>query len=450
MTNQQLVTEVAEVIMIEHSAHLSGTVPVAGAKNAVLVIMLSLLLAKGKSVLKNVPDLSDVRHMISLLEDLGATVTFDAEQKVLTVDTTNFSGYTVRQQTMQKMRASILVLGPLLVRQQRAEIALPGGCVLGLRQLDYHFENFRRLGAIVTQDQQQLLAIVPASGLQAQRLALDYPSVGATENLLMAATLTPGTTEIVNAALEPEVLDLIQVLQLMGADIAIELPATIKINGVAALRPVVYTIMPDRLEAGCLLLAAAATGGELFLPNISPNLLDIVLFKLLEMGHTIQAERGQPGIWLKAARNPKAVSFKTAPYPGFPTDLQAPMLAAQCTAFGVSQIEETVYENRLTHVRELIKMGAQIQFTNTKATITGVDDLYGTEVVASDIRASFALILAGLIAQGRTIMHGITHFRRGYDGMERKLQTLGAKITISNLAELNPALKPSGLSAERL
>ncbi|HLB40484.1 MAG TPA: hypothetical protein VJJ83_01715, partial [Candidatus Babeliales bacterium] len=158
----------------------------------------------------------------------------------------------------------------------------------------------------------------------------------------------------------------------------------------------------------------------------------------------------QPGIWLKAARNPKAVSFKTAPYPGFPTDLQAPMLAAQCTAFGVSQIEETVYENRLTHVRELIKMGAQIQFTNTKATITGVDDLYGTEVVASDIRASFALILAGLIAQGRTIMHGITHFRRGYDGMERKLQTLGAKITISNLAELNPALKPSGLSAERL
>lgn len=450
MTNPaSLYPDATEVIIIEQSTNLSGTVPVAGAKNAVLVMMLALLLAKGKSVLKNVPDLADVRNMIRLLEDLGAVVTFDATQNILTVDTTNFDGYVVNQQIMQKMRASILVLGPLLARQGRAEIALPGGCVLGLRQLDYHFDNFRRLGASVLQDQQQLLATVPAGGLQAQRLVLDYPSVGATENLLMAATLTPGVTEIVNAALEPEVLDLVQILQLMGAQIKIELPATLKISGVAALQPVEYTVMPDRLEAGCLLLAAAVTGGEIFLPNISPNLLDIVLFKLTEMGHAVRSERGQPGIWLKATAQPKAVSLKTAPYPGFPTDLQAPMLAAQCTAFGVSQIEETVYENRLVHARELIKMGAQIQFTNTKATVTGVDSLYGTEVVASDIRASFALILAGLVAQGRTVMHGIHHFRRGYDGMEHKLQALGAKITVSSQPELHLSALAVNLSAEK-
>ncbi|HLB93717.1 MAG TPA: UDP-N-acetylglucosamine 1-carboxyvinyltransferase [Candidatus Babeliales bacterium] len=438
MINQaKLEIKTEDLVLIERSLKLAGEVQISGAKNAVLVIMLAVLLADGKSVLSNVPDSADVNYVIKLLADLGAVVNFDRALKIVSIDTTNVNKYSVDQQIMQKMRASILVLGPLLMRQGRAEIAMPGGCVIGGRPLDYTLDNFRRIGAEINLSNQLLVAHAP-QGLQAKRIVLDYPSVGATENLLMAATLISGTTEIINAALEPEVMDLVQMLAKMGAKIEICAPATIKIIGVRKLNPVEYTVMSDRLEAGCLLLAAAVTGGEIFIPNVDPNTLDIFLFKLTEMGHEIKTERGKFGIWLKATNNPKAVSIKTAPYPGFPTDLQAPMTAALSIAFGTSVIEETVYENRLIHVRELRKMGAQIQNTDTKAVITGVENLYGTEVVASDIRASFALILAGLVAHGRTVMSGVAHFRRGYDGMEYKLQSLGAKISVCSFQDLTP------------
>lgn len=438
MINQaKLEIKSEDLVIIERSLKLSGEVQISGAKNAVLVIMLAVLLADGKSVLSNVPDSADVNYVIKLLADLGAIVVFDRKLKIVSIDTTNVNKYSVDQQIMQKMRASILVLGPLLVRQGRAEIAMPGGCVIGGRPLDYTLDNLRRIGAEINLNNQLLVANA-SQGLQAKRIVLDYPSVGATENLLMAATLIAGTTEIINAALEPEVMDLVQMLTKMGAKIEICAPATIKIIGVKKLNPVEYTVMSDRLEAGCLLLAAAVTGGEIFISNADPNTLDIFLFKLTEMGHEIKTERDKLGIWLKATNNPKAVSIKTAPYPGFPTDLQAPMTTALSIAFGTSMIEETVYENRLIHVRELCKMGAQIQNTDTRAVITGVENLYGTEVVASDIRASFALILAGLVAHGRTVMSGVAHFRRGYDGMEHKLQSLGAKISVCSFQDLAP------------
>jgi UDP-N-acetylglucosamine 1-carboxyvinyltransferase len=266
--------------------------------------------------------------------------------------------------------------------------------------------------------------------LKSANLILEYPSVGATENLLMAATLTPGTTRIVNAALEPEVLDLIAIVSKMGAKISIIPPATIEIEGVTHLKPVEHQIMYDRLEAGGLLLATAITGGNIHLPQACGNLLDVFLLKLQEMGHYIETGPQSNGIRLIATKTPRAVSFTTAPYPGFPTDLQAPMMVAQCLAAGKSEIHETVFENRFLHVRELEKMGAQITLKGDRAVVTGVETLYGSNVIATDIRASCALVLAGLAAQGTTTMSGINHWKRGYDALEKKLESLGARINL--------------------
>jgi len=413
-----------EFITIEQSLHLNGTIRLSGAKNAVLVSIASLLLTEGESVLFNVPCSDDIFQMMALLEDLGAIVHFDQTEKKLTVDTTNVIHYKVDALRMQKMRASILVLGPLLARFGKADIALPGGCILGARPIDYHLKNFKRMGA--TFEQEGLFLRGSVTALQAQRLVLEYPSVGATENLLMAACLTKGTTSIVNAALEPEVLDLIKILRSMGAHIAVHAPATIEVQGVDKLNPVEHTVMFDRLEAGSLLLAAAVTGGSIMLPDADSTVLDVFLMKLEEMGHTISI--GAKGISLLAAADPKAVSFKTSPYPGFPTDLQAPMMVAQCLAQGISEIEETVFENRLVHVAELRKMGAQIEVSGTKATVTGVKQLRGADLVASDIRAACGLVIAGLVAHGTTTISGVHHIKRGYDALDKKLIQLGASL----------------------
>lgn len=415
-----------EIIIVESSPNLSGSVSLSGAKNAVLVIMASLLLVKGRSTLHNVPDSSDVEQMIKLLSSLGAIVTFDRVNHRLVVDATNLENYNIDHAVMRKMRASVLVMGPLLARLGRITLTYPGGCVLGARPIDYHIKNFKRMGVIIHEDDSFLTAATDS--LQGRRLVLEYPSVGATENLMMAATLAEGTTRIVNAALEPEVLDLIGALKAMGAKISIQAPATIEIVGVSKLNPIEYTVMHDRLEAGTILLAAAITGGEVIVPNFSFEHLDVFLFKLEEMGHVIKTVDNQ--IVLKAAKYPRAVSFKTAPYPGFPTDLQAPMMVAQCLAEGVSLIEESVYENRLVHTIELQKMGAQVKVEGTRAHITGVNELYGADVIATDIRASAALVLAGLAAQGRTIISGVHHFKRGYDRLDEKLVKLGAKISL--------------------
>jgi len=424
-----------EIILVESSRdNISGEVSLSGAKNAVLVIMASLLLVKGKSTLKNVPDSADVEQMIKLLTSLGVIVFFNKTINTLQIDATNLESYSVDHVTMRKMRASVLVMGPLLARLGRINLTYPGGCVIGARPIDYHIKNFKRMGVAIHEEDGLLTATT--SGLKAQRLILEYPSVGATENLLMAATLAQGVTQIVNAAIEPEVLDLIAALKQMGAKIDIISPATIVITGVDQLNPIIHTVMNDRLEAGTLLLAAAVTGGEIVIRNMSSDHLDVFLFKLEEMGHIVKTY--DDIIAFKATKYPRAVSFKTAPFPGFPTDLQAPMMVAQCLAEGTSVIEESVYENRLVHALELQKMGAQIKLeSSTRAIITGVNELYGADVIATDIRASAALVIAGLAAQGTTQISGVNHFRRGYDGFDGKLRQLGAKVNIIQINSAN-------------
>jgi UDP-N-acetylglucosamine 1-carboxyvinyltransferase len=415
-------------LKIEQSKKLEGTVELVGAKNAVLVIMASLLLTSGKSTLKNVPCSADVLHMIKLLEELGALVEFFPEKHVLVVDTTPVDKWKVSPDIMKKMRASILVMGPLLARFGFADIALPGGCVIGTRPIDYHVKNFKKLGVTIKTDGDYLHAQV--KDIQPKKIVLEYPSVGATENIMMAAVLAQGATKIVNAALEPEVMDLIAVLQKMGAQIKIDAPATIIVQGVQDLQPIEHAIIADRLEAGTLLAAVAATGGHVYLPHAPAYALDVFLLKLEEMGHVIEIGENEVGVRLKACANPKAVSFKTGPYPGFPTDLQAPMMMLQCIAEGESTIQETVFENRLVHTRELQKMGAQIEIEHNTAKIKGVEELFGAQVIATDIRASAALVIAGLVADGTTIMTGIKHWKRGYEALEKKLAALGANIQL--------------------
>jgi len=424
---------------IEQSPALHGTVPLVGAKNAVLVIMASLVLTRGKSRLKNVPASADVLQMIRLLEELGASVTFFKDEHELEVDTTGVDRWQVSPDIMKKMRASVLVMGALLARFGRADIAMPGGCLIGDRPINYHLSNFEKMGVIVEQSGEFLCARV-SKNMAARRLVLAYPSVGATENIMMAATAIAGTTRIVNAALEPEVLDLVAVLQKMGAHIAILPHGTIEITGGADLKPIVHSVIMDRLEAGALLLAGAITGGNVYLPDAPAYALDVFLLKLEEMGHTIEVGAHEVGIRLIATNSPRAVSFKTGPYPSFPTDLQAPMFALQCLADGESVIEETVFENRLLHARELSKMGAQVTVEGNKAVIKGVEELYGTQVIATDIRASCALVLAGLAARGSTIVTGVHHWKRGYDSLEQKLRALGGYVVLHEDEQLNGEL----------
>lgn len=414
---------------IHASGPLSGTVHVNGAKNAVLAIMTSLLLTRGKSLLHNVPVLTDVRYMCDVLHALGAYVAFDSENNQLLVDTTHVDKFHVSAELMRKMRASVLVMGPLLARFGKAQLAFPGGDLIGSRPIDFHLTNFQKMGARVIQEGDILYVDAP-TGLRNALCVLEYPSVGATENIMMAAALTPGITRIVNAALEPEVLDLINALRSMGAHITILPPSTIEIEGVATLHPIEYRIMPDRLEAGSLLLAAAITGGSITIPNAQPQVMDVFLYKLEQMGHHVTCDISGRGVSLQATSMPQAVSFTTDTYPGFPTDLQAPMMAAQCLAQGESIIFETVYENRLIHVPELRKMGAQIEIVKDRAYVRGVDTLYGTKLIASDIRASCALVLAGLVAQGITHVSGVDHWQRGYQDLEYKLGALGAHIAL--------------------
>jgi len=420
-----------QCVVIEKSMPLHGEAQLAGAKNAVLVIIASLILASGKSRLTSVPVSDDVYNMIALLNNLGAQTQFDAEHGILDVDTSTITSYTVSPEIMKKMRASILVMGPLLARFRKANVALPGGCVLGARPIDYHLRAFAKMGATIEMAQDYIKASAP--NFHAERLILEYPSVGATENIIMAAALTPGKTTIVNAAIEPEVLDLIEIMAKMGAQIRITPPATIEIEGVKELKPTEHAIMLDRLEAGSLMLAAAMTGGSISLPTAPAWSMETFNEKLCDMGHTITVGSRGIGLTFTATKYPKAVSIKTMPYPGFPTDLQAPMLAAQCLADGVSTIHETVYENRLVHVRELQKMGAQITIDGQIATIKGTDTLYGAHVIAPDIRASAALVIAGLAAQGQTVMTGIHHLHRGYQDFEKKIAALGGKIYIRDI-----------------
>lgn len=425
-----------KILQIIPSEPLHGIVELSGAKNAVLVTLASLILTSGKSILKNVPFSDDVMHFIVLLKDLGAEVSYDTEKNIILVDTSTLNNFTVPESMMNKMRASILVMGPLLARFGKANVAMPGGCSLGARPIDFHLKGFKRMGVEVNFNGQHLSAKTVES-LRSTKYILEYPSVGATENILMAATCANGTTMIINAALEPEVLDLIGVLKKMGAKISLDAPATIYIEGVSQLHPIEHEIMPDRLEAGSLLLAAAITKGSMTLPNARANELDVFLQKLEDMGHELVIGDDGVGISIKATSHPQAVSFRTAPYPGFPTDLQAPMLAVQCLAEGVSTVHETVFENRLMHVKELQKMGAQITLEcNEVAVIKGTNKLFGANVTAPDIRAGYALLLAGLVAHGKTYISGIHHLMRGYHNFDEKLRRVGADVSLGSVNEI--------------
>jgi UDP-N-acetylglucosamine 1-carboxyvinyltransferase len=422
-----------EFILVKKSMPLTGEVLVSGAKNAALPIMASLVLTSGISVLKNVPNLTDIQSMVGLLEELGAVINADYTSGILTVDTTHINRWQVSEEMMQKTRASIVILGPLMARFQCADLAFPGGDAIGARPIDYHLKNFKKMGAVITHTSN--LISLKAEKLIAQRFVLDYPSVGATQNILMAAVLVPGVSHIVNAAIEPEVMDLIGILQKMGAQISLEYPATIKIFGVEKLHAVTYEIMTDRLEAGALLIAAAITGGDISLPNACAQDMELFLMKLEEMGHKVIV--GQPtGIRLIACQNPQTVSFKTAPYPGIATDLQPLIMIAQAVSEGKSEMIETVFENRFLHVPYLQLMGARMEVLGShKAIVTGVKKLQGATVIATDIRASCALVLAGLVADGQTRVYGVSHWRRGYESMDQKLRFLGAGIEFVKIME---------------
>ncbi len=415
-------------IYVKQSGPLQGQVSLDGAKNAVLVIMASLLLTSGKSILKNVPALSDVDAMIRILESLGARIFFDRDTNTLEVDTTHLQPGSIDQDHVKKFRASFLILGPLLARFKDVVLALPGGDEIGARPLDYHIKNFIKMGASVEYVQGLLQA--RATQLLAHKVVLDYPSVGATENLMMAMVLTPGRSSIINAALEPEVLDLIAVLNKMGGRIAVVAPAMIYIDGVSQLNPIEHTVMPDRLEAGSILVAGAISGGDVYIPDAVVKDMDLFLMKLEEMGNVVTCNPSGIGVRLKAGKNQKAVSFKTAPYPGFATDLQPMMMVAQAVAAGSCTIFETVFENRFLHAPELCKMGADIYASGHFAKITGVRTLQGTQVTATDIRAACTLALAGLVAQGETKVYGLHHWKRGYETFDEKLRMLGAIIEL--------------------
>jgi UDP-N-acetylglucosamine 1-carboxyvinyltransferase len=416
-------------ILVKKSLPLTGQVFVAGAKNAALPILASLILTSGTSVLKNVPDLTDIRSMIQLLEELGAIVTTDFSQGQVTVDTRGICRWKISEQLMKQTRASIVVLGPLLARFHAADVAFPGGDAIGARPIDYHLKNFKKMGATI--EQVGNLLSLRVEKLSPQRFVLDYPSVGATQNLLMAAVLIPGVSHIVNAAIEPEVMDLVAVLQKMGAKISLEYPASFKITGVTSLHPVTHQIMPDRLEAGGLLIAAAITGGDITLHHAHAQDMELFLMKLEEMGHTIFID-DQGAIRLQASKNPQAVSFKTAPYPGIATDLQPLLMIAQIVAQGKAEAIETVFENRFLHVPYLQSMGACIEPFGQKVVVTGVSKLSCADVVATDIRASCALVLAGLVADGDTKVFGLSHWKRGYENLDQKLRSLGADIELKN------------------
>ena len=418
-------------ILVKQSQSLNGQVKINGAKNATLPIMASLILTSGENILENVPNSSDIKQMIKLLEDLGAKVFFDPSKNYLHIDTSQINNFEVKPEIMNKMRASILVMGSLLARFGKAKVAMPGGCLIGARPIDLHLKGLKKMGTQIKID----TPFFDASFLDKKnpvesKIILEYPSVGATENITMLACLKNGKTKIINAALEPEVLDFLEALKKMGAQVEIKPPATIEITGVKKLNPIKHEIIPDRLEAGTLLIAAAVTGGKIKLLNVQPEHMDVFLEKLREMGHKVETDKNT--ITLTATKNPKTVNFKTGPYPGFPTDLQAPMMVAQALANGQSIIEETVFENRLMHVTQLQKMGAQIKTHGTKATVNGVEEFYGTEVIATDIRASAALVISGLVAKDETKILGIHHWQRGYDELEEKLKKLGANIFIKN------------------
>jgi len=400
---------------------LRGSVRARGAKNSALKLMAASLLAEGEYVLHDVPRIADIYTMQAVLERLGCATGFDDSTMRITVP--DGIGSEAPYDLVRQMRASIVVLGPLLARRGHARVAMPGGCNIGSRKIDLHLKGLERMGATIGFDHGYLEA---GGGLHGSDIALDWPSHGATENLMMAATLAKGTTIIENAARDPEIEDLAVFLTSMGARIAGAGSPIITIEGVEELRATEHAVVPDRLEAGTLLIAAAATGGDVFVEGARAEHLDIVLSKLGDAGADIIATPG--GVRLVMSEQPRAVDFVTLPYPGFPTDLQPQMMVLCALGSGTSIATENVFENRFMFVDELVRMGADIRTEGHHAVIRGRDELQGAPVRAPDIRAGAALVIAGLAAVGTTEITGIEYIDRGYQSFEDTLSCLGASI----------------------
>ena len=413
-------------IIVKGGTPLSGQIPIAGAKNACLALMPATLLSDEPLTLTNAPRLSDIKTMTMLLQSLGAEVTSMQGGRVLALSSHDLTNLTADYDIVRKMRASNLVLGPLLARAGRAVVSLPGGCAIGARPMDLHIAGLEALGATIELKDGYLHAEARA-GLQGAVIEQRFASVGATENIVMAATLAKGTTVLKNAAREPEIVDLVRCLRAMGAEITGEGTATIEIQGVDRLGGATHRVVADRIELGTYMIAPAIAGGEVELIGGSMDLLPAFCEKLQEGG--INITQTNEGVKVARANGRiRAVDVKTEVFPGFPTDLQAQMMALMCTADGTSVLEETIFENRFMHAPELMRMGAEIEVHGGHATVTGVERLKGAPVMATDLRASVSLILAGLAAEGETVVNRVYHLDRGYERVEEKLGACGAKI----------------------
>ena len=411
-------------LLIQGGTRLNGEIRISGAKNAVLPILAGTLLADGPAIIENVPHLHDVTTTVELLGCMGVQVVID-EKLSIEVDCSTIENYVAPYHLVKTMRSSILVLGPLLARYGQAEVSLPGGCAIGSRPVNLHIKGLQDMGADVEVKNGYIHA--KASRLKGARLVMDIVTVTGTENLMMAAALADGVTVIENAAREPEVIDLANFLNAMGAKISGAGTDTITIEGVEKLTGTRYRVLPDRIETGTYLVAAAISGGKIKVKDTDPKLLDAVIDKLREAGADIIC--GEDWIELDMhGKRPKAVNIRTAPFPAFPTDMQAQFAALNTIAEGTSTIVETVFENRFMHVQELQRMGADIEVEGNTAIVRGVNKLTAAPVMATDLRASASLIMAGLIAEGETEVQRIYHIDRGYEIIEEKLSQLGANI----------------------
>ena len=405
---------------------LSGSVTVSGAKNAAVAILPAALLVKGECRIENVPDISDVRILLSILEGLGVTVSHP-ETGVVVLDSTNVSGTEPETELVKKLRASYYFMGALLGRFHKAHVALPGGCNFAVRPIDQHIKGFRGLGAAVEETEEYVALKPGANGLKGNRISLDMASVGATVNIMIAATLLPGQTFIENAAKEPHIVDLANFLNTMGARISGAGTDTIKITGVESLKGGTYAIIPDQIEAGTYMAATVATGGDVLVKNVIPKHMECITSKLEEMGAEVIDYDDAIRVRMKGRLCHTTV--KTHPYPGFPTDMQAQICVCMALASGVSRLTESVYETRFFgYCTELESMGADIQISGKTAIVTGVEELYGVTVSAKDLRAGAALIIAGLAAKGTTWVKNVHYVERGYERLIEKLTDLGAKI----------------------
>ncbi|MCZ4306450.1 UDP-N-acetylglucosamine 1-carboxyvinyltransferase [Zoogloeaceae bacterium G21618-S1] len=411
-------------LLITGGTRLTGEARISGAKNAALPILCAALLTREPVSFTNVPQLQDIRTLLALIAQMGVKIDRDEAAGTVTLDAGELNNPVAPYERVKTMRASILVLGPLVARCGEARVSLPGGCAIGARPVDQHIKGLQAMGAQVKVEHGDIHAEV--TRLKGARLFTDMVTVTGTENLMMAACLADGETVIENAAREPEVVDLAKCLMAMGARISGAGTDVIRVQGVDALHGATHQIMPDRIETGTYLCAAAATGGDIRLTGTSSTYLDIVVDKLLDAGCEIDVERDE--IRLRAPKRLKAVSLRTAPYPAFPTDMQAQFMAINCVAEGTAVIRETIFENRFMHAVELQRLGADIRIDGNTAVVTGVARLDGATVMATDLRASASLVVAGLVAEGETLIERIYHLDRGYEHLEKKLSALGAQV----------------------